>query len=199
MRETSAPAPPPAPPAQKTKSTLTYAERLELERIVERADAAERRVVELDALLADPTLYSQRGQDVAPLQAKLASAKADRVGARGAVGGPRGEEGVVSASVRLADAADYPAFVGLFPELAVADPVPTPEQFASSMLPRVVVFEEDGRVQGYAFWMPLRRESRTSCTWWSSRERAVAAWAARCSRRFARGSSRSSAPAGSST
>lgn len=59
----------------------------------------------------------------------------------------------MSASVRLADAADYPAFVRLFPELAVADPVPTPEQFTSSMLPRVVLFEEDGQVCAYAFWL----------------------------------------------
>ena len=66
-----------AAPAPKGKSTLTYAERLELEGIVDRVDAAERLVVEVEARLADPTLYSQRGREVAPLQAKLASAKAD--------------------------------------------------------------------------------------------------------------------------
>jgi ATP-binding cassette subfamily F protein uup len=61
----------------KGKSGLTYAERLELEGIVDRIDAAERQVAEIEALLADPTLYAQRGREVAPLQARLAVAKAD--------------------------------------------------------------------------------------------------------------------------
>ena len=63
--------------APKVKSGLTYAERLELEGIVDRIDAAERRVAEIEALLADPTLYAQRGREVAPLQARLAAAKAE--------------------------------------------------------------------------------------------------------------------------
>lgn len=43
-------------------------------------------------------------------------------------------------------------FARLFPELGVADPLPTAEQFASAMLPRVILLEEDGEALGYAFW-----------------------------------------------
>jgi ABC transport system ATP-binding/permease protein len=59
------------------KGSLTRAEKLELETIVEAVDAADKRVTEIEALLADPALYTQRGQDVAGLQAKLAAARAD--------------------------------------------------------------------------------------------------------------------------
>jgi GNAT superfamily N-acetyltransferase len=55
--------------------------------------------------------------------------------------------------VRLACTADYPLVARLFPELAVEDPVPTPAQFESRMLPRVIVAEgECGIPVGYAFW-----------------------------------------------
>ena len=64
-------------PKAKDKSALTYAERLELEGLVEKVDAAEKRVRETEGLLADPTLYTQRGPEVAPLQAKLLTARQD--------------------------------------------------------------------------------------------------------------------------
>lgn len=67
---------PPAPaPKAKSKSGLTYAERLELDGIVDRIDAAEKDVGQIEALLADPALYAQRGHEVAGLQARLAEAK----------------------------------------------------------------------------------------------------------------------------
>ena len=83
QRGERAPAPSaPAPRAQvptktRDKSGLTYAERIELEGILERVDAAEKAVAEIEARLADPTLYAQRGHEVAALQAKLATAKQD--------------------------------------------------------------------------------------------------------------------------
>ncbi len=61
----------------KTKSRLTQAERLELEAIVEAVDAADKRVAAVEALLADPSLYSKRSHEVADLQAKLAAARAE--------------------------------------------------------------------------------------------------------------------------
>jgi ATP-binding cassette subfamily F protein uup len=81
-RVAKAPAPPaPAsaitPPKAKGKGGLTYAERIELESIVDAIDAAEKRVGEVEALLADPDLYAKRGSEVAGLQARLAKAKAD--------------------------------------------------------------------------------------------------------------------------
>jgi ATP-binding cassette subfamily F protein uup len=54
---------------------LTQAERLELEKIVDAIDAADKRVAEVEALLADPTLYSHRGDQVAVLQARLTAAR----------------------------------------------------------------------------------------------------------------------------
>ncbi|WP_437937404.1 ABC-F family ATP-binding cassette domain-containing protein [Sorangium sp. So ce341] len=53
------------------KPKLTFAERTELEGIVGRIDAAEQKVAELEAKLADPTLYASRGADVAGLLAEL--------------------------------------------------------------------------------------------------------------------------------
>jgi GNAT superfamily N-acetyltransferase len=47
---------------------------------------------------------------------------------------------------------DYAAFAQLFPELGVHDPTPTVEQFATRMLPRVVIVRKNARVIGYAFW-----------------------------------------------
>ena len=66
----------PAPAKPKSKGGLTYAERLELESIIEKIDRAEAAVAEVEALLADPTLYAQRGAEVAGLQARLTEAKA---------------------------------------------------------------------------------------------------------------------------
>jgi ATP-binding cassette subfamily F protein uup len=68
---------PPAPPAPtKGKSALTYAERLELERIMDDIERAEARVSEAEKLLAAPDLYAKRGGEVAALQARLAEARA---------------------------------------------------------------------------------------------------------------------------
>jgi len=67
--------PQPATPKNKSKSGLTYAEKLELEGIMDRIDAAEKDVAQIEALLGDPSLYAQRGHEVAGLQARLAAAK----------------------------------------------------------------------------------------------------------------------------
>ncbi|HEY6458854.1 MAG TPA: ATP-binding cassette domain-containing protein, partial [Polyangiaceae bacterium] len=64
-------------PRAKPKGGLTYAERLELEGILEKVDAAEKRVTEVEGKLADPELYAKRGSEVAGLQAELATAKAE--------------------------------------------------------------------------------------------------------------------------
>jgi ATP-binding cassette subfamily F protein uup len=80
-RRAPRPAPKPADAAapkresKARKTGLTHAERIELESIVDAVDAAERRVAEVEALLADPLLYSQRGGEVAGLQARLAAAR----------------------------------------------------------------------------------------------------------------------------
>ncbi|MBV9949207.1 MAG: hypothetical protein JOZ69_20325 [Myxococcales bacterium] len=69
---------PPAATKGRAKSGLTYAERLELEGIVVEIDAAERRAAEVEALLADPSLYAKRGHEVAGLRARL-EAERERV------------------------------------------------------------------------------------------------------------------------
>lgn len=60
-----------------TKRGLTYAERLELEALPDQLDAAEKRARELEAALADPALYRERGDEVAPLRAELEAANAE--------------------------------------------------------------------------------------------------------------------------
>jgi ribosomal protein S18 acetylase RimI-like enzyme len=55
-------------------------------------------------------------------------------------------------SVRVATAADYPAFTRLFPELRVPDPLPDVQHFVERMLPRVLVSCEGDVITGYAFW-----------------------------------------------
>jgi GNAT superfamily N-acetyltransferase len=55
-------------------------------------------------------------------------------------------------TIREATAADYPLFARLFPELAVPDPVPSSEAFATKMLPHVLVGLEGGADAGYAFF-----------------------------------------------
>jgi ATP-binding cassette subfamily F protein uup len=72
----TSPPPPPAPKA-KPKGGLTYAERLELDSILEAIEAAEQKVAEVERLLADPSLYATRGAEVAPLQQRLQKAKGD--------------------------------------------------------------------------------------------------------------------------
>jgi ATP-binding cassette subfamily F protein uup len=65
----------PSRPAAKSKDRLTYAERLELEGIVDAIDAADKTVAEIGALLASPSLYAARGQEVAALKARLEAAR----------------------------------------------------------------------------------------------------------------------------
>jgi ABC transport system ATP-binding/permease protein len=74
-RPTRAAAAPAAAPKAKGTGALTYAERLELDGILDRVDAAEKEVAQIEAQLADPTLYAQRGHEVAGLQARLGEAK----------------------------------------------------------------------------------------------------------------------------
>jgi ATP-binding cassette subfamily F protein uup len=73
VRSPSSPAP--APPAKAKPKGLTYAERIELENVVPAIDVAERKVAEIEALLADPSLYAARGHEVGGLQARLAAAR----------------------------------------------------------------------------------------------------------------------------
>jgi ATP-binding cassette subfamily F protein uup len=69
-------APAPAPAGKpKPKTNLTSAERNELDGILEAIDGAERAVLAVEAQLADPKLYAERGGEVTPLQAKLDAAK----------------------------------------------------------------------------------------------------------------------------
>jgi GNAT superfamily N-acetyltransferase len=59
--------------------------------------------------------------------------------------------------VREASVADYDAFVALFAELAIDDPVPTPERFEADLVPHMIVCELAGTVAGYATFRPLQR------------------------------------------
>jgi ATP-binding cassette subfamily F protein uup len=63
--------------APKGKGGLTYAERIEFDKIVDAVDAAEKRVAEVEALLGDPSLYTLRGQEVSGLEARLLAARAE--------------------------------------------------------------------------------------------------------------------------
>jgi ATP-binding cassette subfamily F protein uup len=65
-----------AAPKPKVKSRLTHAERIALEGIVDAVDKAEKRVAQIEALLADPSLYAKRGHEVSALQARLEVARA---------------------------------------------------------------------------------------------------------------------------
>ena len=71
-------APPVAPPkpAKNVKSSLTHGERIELAGILDAIEAAEKHVAEVEARLADPTLYSARSQEVVGLRATLDDARA---------------------------------------------------------------------------------------------------------------------------
>jgi GNAT superfamily N-acetyltransferase len=55
-------------------------------------------------------------------------------------------------AVRAAVAADYDAYVPLFAELGVDDPIPSRERFASELIHRMVVATVDGTVVGYALY-----------------------------------------------
>lgn len=56
---------------------LTYAERIELDEVVERIGQAEREVARLEDELADPALYAERGGEVPDLLARLEDARAE--------------------------------------------------------------------------------------------------------------------------
>ena len=55
----------------KGKSALSYAERVELETIMDAIDQAERRVAQVEALLSDPSVYANQGARIAGLRAEL--------------------------------------------------------------------------------------------------------------------------------
>jgi ATP-binding cassette subfamily F protein uup len=66
---------PVATPKPATKG-LTYAEKIELDGMMDRIGAAEAKVAELEAVLADPDFYVKRFAEVKGTQAALAEAKA---------------------------------------------------------------------------------------------------------------------------
>jgi ATP-binding cassette subfamily F protein uup len=72
-REAAAPAPAPKPKA----AALTQAEKRELETIVGEVERAEQKAADLEKKLADPSLYSARPGEVAPLKAQLEGARAE--------------------------------------------------------------------------------------------------------------------------
>jgi ATP-binding cassette subfamily F protein uup len=62
---------------QPKRKKLTYAERIELEGLMEKIEAADLRVAELEASLADPDVYAKGGERVKTLLADLETAKLD--------------------------------------------------------------------------------------------------------------------------
>ncbi len=60
----------------KGKSSLSHAERVELETIVDAIDRGEKKVAHVEALLSDPSLYASQGPRVAGLRAELDAARA---------------------------------------------------------------------------------------------------------------------------
>ena len=55
-------------------------------------------------------------------------------------------------TVRPATPDDHPGFARLFLELGVHDPTPNAEEFAITLLPRVLVLHEGGETLGYIYW-----------------------------------------------
>jgi GNAT superfamily N-acetyltransferase len=55
-------------------------------------------------------------------------------------------------TVRPATPEDHPVFARLFVELGVHDPTPTRDEFATTMLPRVLVVDEGDETLGYIDW-----------------------------------------------
>lgn len=53
-----------------------------------------------------------------------------------------------------ATATDYEAFVGLFPELAVPDPLPSAERFAEVVAPQAIFARDGDAIVGYAWSRP---------------------------------------------
>ena len=75
-RERSTPSKQAAPPPPTRKSRgLTYAERLELEGLMDRVEEAEAEVTRLQEELSRPDLYASRGHEVPALNAQLADAR----------------------------------------------------------------------------------------------------------------------------
>jgi ATP-binding cassette subfamily F protein uup len=74
--ETPRPSPASTGSKPRPKGGLTYAERLELDGIVDAIEVAERTVAEVEALLADPALYAKRGHEVPLLKARHEAARA---------------------------------------------------------------------------------------------------------------------------
>ncbi|PKN32039.1 MAG: ABC transporter ATP-binding protein, partial [Deltaproteobacteria bacterium HGW-Deltaproteobacteria-20] len=70
--------------AEKRSKGLTYAERNELEGLLDRIAQAEQEVATLERELSDPSLYASRGKEVPVLHGRLAEAKqqADTLTAR---------------------------------------------------------------------------------------------------------------------
>jgi ATP-binding cassette subfamily F protein uup len=75
----AAPSPPSprAAPVASTAKPLTYAERLELDGILDRIDAADSAAQALEATLADPTIYASRSAEVPALVGELEKARAE--------------------------------------------------------------------------------------------------------------------------
>lgn len=80
----SATAPPPEKPVaavttpagtESSKKKLTYAESIELKALFEKVEIKTASVVELEAKLADPTLYSERREEAARIEAELREAR----------------------------------------------------------------------------------------------------------------------------
>jgi ATP-binding cassette subfamily F protein uup len=72
--------PPPPKKAAETAAgpkALTYAERIELEGIMDKIAAAEEKVTAIERELSDPTLYATRGEEAKRLNADLDAARAD--------------------------------------------------------------------------------------------------------------------------
>jgi ATP-binding cassette subfamily F protein uup len=70
------PAPAPAAKPKAGAAALTAAERRELETIVAEGERAEKKATDLEKKLADPSLYTARAHEVAPLTADLEAARA---------------------------------------------------------------------------------------------------------------------------
>jgi ATP-binding cassette subfamily F protein uup len=63
--------------APRPKAKLSFNEKRELEGLLERIDAAEQEVASLEAELADPRLYAERGSEVPKLTASLEAARTE--------------------------------------------------------------------------------------------------------------------------
>lgn len=57
--------------------------------------------------------------------------------------------------MRAASPGDHAAFLRLFPELAVEDPLPDLDKFVRELMPTMLVLERAGRVDGYTYFQLL--------------------------------------------